>query len=483
MRSISYVMIALLVTVLSVGAQQRIELSSGTQLVVREINASFSDPHSMTLDPDGYIWATDSKTGSIWRVSPNGWSAVVGTIALATDPKDNMARGGLFGIALDPDFKSGSPYVYVSYTDPVNNLVIARCEYTNGVLGAPETIKRIEGVPYRNGHSMTMLADGKLLISVGSWDNSDPSTPGKLTGKVLRMNLDGTAPADNPFYDADYPNRPSGYVYVYGQRQTAGFTQLPFNHSALPNAIYSVEPGALSFDEINRLEPGANYGSHKTAGFCKGGVFYTKCPEATFNHTPSSVAYYGSDAIPEWTNSLLVGTITYNGMMVATIGSNGSIANIDPQRPADDVMDLDEDHLIPFTHNSNIERIRDVKISEDGRIYLAVVVVGEQNHGRIIVIENPAVHSPVSVDEFEDQRVGFSAGPNPFSDVVNVSLDEPFTSTWNVRIVDMLGNTVLLQRFEKSMLQVSLPTSQLSSGAYMMFLTDGTKTRSASLVK
>jgi len=483
MRSVSTTLIALLVAVLSMGAQQRFELSSGTELEVREINASFIDPHSMALDATGVIWATDRITGHIWRINPNGISTIAATIPLRTDPLNEAIRGGLFGIALEHGLYSGSPFVYVSYTEPSNELVIARMELDNGMLGAPETIKRIPGVPCRNGHSMTMLLDGTLMISVGSWDNSDPSSPGRITGKVIRMNVDGTAPKDNPYYDEEYPNRPTGYVYVFGQRQTAGFTQVPADHANLAGAIYSVEPGALSFDEINRVEPGADYGWHKSAGFCKGFTVSTKCPEVTFKHTPSSIAYYGSDAIPEWKNSLLVGTITYDGLMVAQLSSDGRVSNIDATRPADDVIMLSDDQLMPFAYNSLVEKVRDVKVAADGRIYVALAAIGEEQRGRVVALENPAVHSPLGVDEFEMQHNGFKAGPNPFNETINVTLEEPFTKTWNLRVVDMLGSTVHTQQFDKGVTQISVASSQLVGGAYILYLSDGVATRSTTLVK
>ncbi|MBI2794581.1 MAG: PQQ-dependent sugar dehydrogenase [Ignavibacteria bacterium] len=483
MRSVPAILIACISLVTVVRAQQRIELSSGTALQVREISSSFIDPHALAIDPEGFIWATDRETGIVWRISPSGVSSSVGSVALPRDPKNQLLRAGLFGIAIDPDFITGSPYVYLSHTALNNKLVITKRSFDGIKLGDPQTLMTIDNVPRRNGHSMLMLADGTLLISVGSFDNSDPTTPGKLTGKLIRMNRDGTAAESNPFYNAAQPQSPNSYVYVYGQRQTAGMTQIGGNHATLAGAMYSVEPGAYSFDEINRIVPGSDYGWHKAAGFCKGENRGTQCPEATFKHTPSSVAFYGSDAIPDWKNSLLVGTIGWDGMVVADLNDDGSVSNIDPTRPSDDVMVTDEDHLIAFSHNSELERIRDIKVTDDGRIVMALITLGESRHGRIVMLENPAVHFPTSVNEERLLAGAFRYGPNPMYDKLNVEIVHPFAGAWTLRLTDMLGNTVATERFDANTSNVSLPTSALSVGAYMITVADGTKSFSAAVVK
>lgn len=483
MRSVLALLIACISIVAVVRAQQRLELSSGTSLEIREISASFIDPHALAIDADGFIWATDRETGTIWRVSPTGVSSSVGFISLPRDPKNQQLRAGLFGIAIDPEFTTGAPYVYLSHTTLNNKLVITKSAFDGIKLGNPETLMTIDNVPRRNGHSMLMLADGTLLVSVGSFDNSDPTTPAKLTGKLIRMNRDGSAPESNPFYNAEQPQSPSSYVYVYGQRQTAGMAQIGVEHATLAGTMYSVEPGAYSFDEINRIVPGSDYGWHKTAGYCKGEVRNTQCPEATFKHTPSSVAFYGSDAIPDWKNSLLVGTIGWDGMVVADLNDDGSVINIDPTRPSDDVMVTDEDHLIVFSHNDEIERIRDIKVTDDGRIVMALITLGESRHGRIVMIENPAVHFPTSVNEERLLAGAFRYGPNPMYDKLNVEITHPFSGAWTLRLTDMLGNTVATERFDATLTNVSLSTSALSGGAYMITVTDGTETFSAAVVK
>lgn len=483
MRSVLTFLVAWIALVVVVRAQQRVELSSGTALEIREISTSLADPHALAIDPEGFVWATDRETGAIWRISPTGWSALAGTVSLPRDPKNPSLRAGLFGISIDPEFLTGYPYVYLSHTTISNQLVIIRCAFDGVQLGDPETLMTIDNVPRRNGHSMLMLADGTLLVSVGSFDNADPTTPGRLTGKLIRLNRDGSAVESNPFYNAARPQNASSYVYVYGQRQTAGMTQIGGDHPTLAGEVYSVEPGAISFDEINRIVPGSDYGWHKTAGYCKGEDRGTRCPEATFKHTPSSVTFYGSDAIPDWQNSLLIGTIGTDGLVIAELNADGSVANIDPTRPSDDVMVTDEDHRIVFSHNAEIERIRDIKVTDDGRIVMALIAIGESRYGRIVILENPAVHTPVSVSENRLQTGTFRYGPNPLYDNLNVEILHRFTEPWTLRLTDMLGNTVVTERFDASRTTVSLPVSALSSGTYLIMVSDGTDTFSSAVVK
>ena len=121
-----------------------------------------------------------------------------------------------------------------------------------------------------------------------------------VNGKVLRINLDGTIPADNPVAGNPY--------WSFGHRNPQG---LVFAN----NKLYSSEHGPSNDDEINIIEKGKNYGWPNVEGFCDGSGEQSFCSannvkEPVRNWTPtaavSGLDYYNSDLIPQWKNSLLV---------------------------------------------------------------------------------------------------------------------------------------------------------------------------------
>jgi hypothetical protein len=202
------------------------------------------------------------------------------------------------------------------------------------------------------------------------------------------------------------------------------------------------------------------------------------------NQAPSGMAYYSSSAIPEWTNTLLLGTLRGRGMVVAELNNNGSISNIDAERPADDVMELSSDQLIDLSLNGESEKVIDVTVASDGRVYVALFESSDAWKGRIVALENLAVHGPLSVDGDElTSSSGFRFGPNPVNDVINVSLDHPFTSAWTATIVDLNGATVSSAQFTSSTTQISLSTADLASGAYMLVVKDATQTLTTTFIR
>lgn len=468
------VVVALFCVSAFTAAQERLELQGGSVLDVRTLSTALPYPTSLAIDADGFVWATDKNSGSVWRMNAGGWSTIVGSVA-----------GNAFDVEPRLGDAGGDPFVIVSYTTPEDHLVVARYSFDGSMMNDAEILLDVPNVPAHNGHSMVSLADGTLLISVGSFDVSDPVDLHNLNGKVIRINADGTAPSDNPFFNTTAPaDAPSNFIYTLGHRQLAGFTQLPADHASLPNTIYAVEPGAYSYDEINRLTAGHHYGEKFQNGFCvtpKDTRF--DCPKATFHHVPSSVAFYDHDAIPEWKNALLVGTLRQHGLIVAQLTDEGGVANIDPQMPSDDVLTLNDDQIIAFTGPLGNERIRSVAVADDGRIYLAMNSQFEgEILGRIVVIENPAFHAPTSVNEDVSTSTSFTYGPNPATDVVNLTLAAAPHASWSVRIVDLMGRTVLTRDCAPATTSVALPLNDITTGSYMLVVTTPTGSSTAPIV-
>ena len=160
------------------------------------------------------------------------------------------SEAGLLGFVLAPDFQeSNLAYAYYTYEDSTGqfNRIITLHLEDNVWMEEGLLLDKIPSGSYHHGGRLKMGPDGKLYATAG--DASEPDLaqdPSSLGGKILRMNLDGSTPNDNPFSDS--------FVYSYGHRNPQGMTWLP------DGTLYASEHGNSANDEINRIEAGQNYG-------------------------------------------------------------------------------------------------------------------------------------------------------------------------------------------------------------------------------
>ncbi|MEZ4720918.1 MAG: PQQ-dependent sugar dehydrogenase [Flavobacteriales bacterium] len=271
-------------------------------------------------------WSSDTiifteRTGAIKRLS-----LLSGEIdTLYQEPADLAAEGqaGLMGLQLHPEFPA-QPYLFVSlaYYDGAKIKVrVDRLGYVkNGdSLALVNTI--VENIPAANanlGGRLFIDGDNHLLLSVGDIkDNGLPQDELSLNGKILRMNLDGSIPADNP--------DPTSLVYSMGHRNPQGITEDGKGHT------YISEHGASSDDELNLLVAGANYGWPLVTGFCTEGTqeicdsLDVHEPLETWSPTiaPAGVAYFNEATIPEWENSILMCSLKEQRLRVVSLTSDG----------------------------------------------------------------------------------------------------------------------------------------------------------------
>ncbi|TLS36786.1 PQQ-dependent sugar dehydrogenase [Pseudalkalibacillus caeni] len=159
-------------------------------------------------------------------------------------------EGGFLGFILAPDFyKSREAYAYHTYEqqgEVLNRIIVLKLNQNTWT----EERILLEGIPggrIHNGGRIKIGPDGKLYATAGDAGNADNAQNLEtLAGKILRMNLNGTIPADNPFEDS--------YVYSYGHRNPQGLAW------DTDGTFYSSEHGQTAHDEINLIEPGRNYG-------------------------------------------------------------------------------------------------------------------------------------------------------------------------------------------------------------------------------
>lgn len=165
-------------------------------------------------------------------------------------------EAGLLGFVLAPDFTTTHiAYAYYTYEEGSTqfNRVVTLTLIDNKWLETDLLIDRIQSGTYHHGGRLKIGPDRKLYVTVG--DATQPSLAqdlDALEGKILRFNLDGSIPNDNPF--------PRSYVYSYGHRNPQGLAW------ATDGTMYASEHGNAANDEINIIEKGKNYGWPLTEG-------------------------------------------------------------------------------------------------------------------------------------------------------------------------------------------------------------------------
>lgn len=200
-----------------------------------------------SIEKSGNTFYVTERPGTIVKIE-NG-EVERQTVELARPPATD-AEAGLLGFALAADFAdSRLAYAYYSYEDRSeirNRIVVLRLD--GGIWREERALlDRIPGAPIHNGGRLKFGPDGKLYATTGDAADADIAQDLRsLGGKILRMNPDGSIPDDNPF--------PNSYVYSYGHRNPQGLVWLP------DGTMYASEHGQRANDEINRIEPGRNYG-------------------------------------------------------------------------------------------------------------------------------------------------------------------------------------------------------------------------------
>lgn len=211
---------------------------------INTVASKLKTPWDIAFLPDGDMLVTE-RSGTVKRIGSAGTYPVEGVT--------ETSEGGLLGIALHPDF-SNNTHVYLYSTYQENGTLLNRVErYTynaNSLVFNKLIIGGIPGASNHDGGALAFGPDGKLYIGTGDAGNeSSAQETSALSGKILRLNDDGSVPADNPFGNA---------VYSYGHRNPQGIAWDD------EGRMWAVEHGpsgsASGRDELNRIDKGGNYG-------------------------------------------------------------------------------------------------------------------------------------------------------------------------------------------------------------------------------
>jgi PQQ-dependent dehydrogenase (s-GDH family) len=280
----------------------------------RIVTTGLQSPWEVAWGPDEHLWVTERVGKRITRVrASDGNRKVAITIEEVTQ---THGQDGLLGLALHPDLLrgTGSDYVYVAYsydTDPGPELrrrgKIRQYSYDRASETLSNPVDLIANLPAGNDHVAFRLAmgpDRKLYLSIGdqgaNWlqnyctPNRAQEIPSaaevkaadwtKYQGKMLRINLDGTIPEDNPTLLGV-----RSHIFSYGHRNPQGF-------AFAGGKLYSSEHGPDTDDEFNLVEAGKNYGWPMVAGYNDDRVYtYARwvdsspAPCNTLKFSPTSV--------------------------------------------------------------------------------------------------------------------------------------------------------------------------------------------------
>jgi glucose/arabinose dehydrogenase len=275
-------------------------------------------------------------------------------------------------VALDPNFGSNH-LVFFSFAEPGENgtagTAVARATLGDAAITDVQVIYRQAPKVPGGGHFGSRLVfarDGKLFITQGERFNyrQQAQDLSSLLGKVVRVNADGTVPADNPFVSR---NDARHEIWSYGHRNVQAAALHPQT-----GQLWTIEHGAAGGDELNHPEAGKNYGwpiitygrdydgSKIGEGQVKEGmeqpVYYWDPVIA-----PSGMTFYTGDAFPSWKGSILVGGLA-SMALVRLVIENGVVTK--------------EERYLGELH----ERIRDVQQGADGLLY----VITDNDDGRIL---------------------------------------------------------------------------------------------------
>jgi len=242
--------------------------------VVDTIATGLEVPWGLAFLPDGDAVVTERDSAKVLTIGGTSHEVTeVGTIGEAAP----QGEGGLLGVAVSPSFdKDHTLFFYVS-SDDDNRIVTAKLE--DGKLGATTPI--LTGIPLGGIHDGGRLAfgpDGMLYASTGETGDGDiAQDPESLGGKILRLTPKGKPAPGNPF---------GTEVWSFGHRNVQGL-------AFVDEQLWASEFGQNTFDELNRIDAGANYGWPTYEGTGGAAEGYTD-PQATWSTdvaSPSGLAY------------------------------------------------------------------------------------------------------------------------------------------------------------------------------------------------
>jgi aldose sugar dehydrogenase len=325
-------------------------------------------PWGMSLLPDNTMLISQRNAKlSLLNIATNELTSIYGLPEIKVE-----GQGGLFDVALSPDFVD-SGWIFFSYNKDIDGegaTTLARARLTDNSLIDWQDLLISQSRSNKKIHfggRITFDDDGHLFLSIGDrGTRSNAQDLNNHAGSILRLNIDGTIPKDNPFID---DNKGLGEIWSYGHRNPQG---LFFNTQT--QQLWAIEHGPRGGDEINLITAGKNYGwpvisygmeyhapipvgkGKKRDGMEQPVKYYVP------SIAPSSLIQYSGKAFPDWKDDLFAGALVLQHLNKVTLENNNQAIN--------------EQRLL-----ESIGRIRNVIESPEGWLYIAT------DNGQIIRIQ------------------------------------------------------------------------------------------------
>jgi PQQ-dependent dehydrogenase (s-GDH family) len=428
------------------------------RFTMRVVATGLAGPWEVTWGADRQLWVTERLSKRVLRIDPaTGLSKFALTIP---DVHQNVSQDGLLGLALHPDFSfnMGTDFVYVAHTYDADagpalarRLGIRRYRFDTASATLVEPTEILRDLPSHDDHVGGRLAigpDRRLYLTIGDGGaNFGPnrclanraqdlptaadvkaSNWGAYFGKILRLELNGAIPANNPLLEGV-----RSHVFSYGHRNPLGLAFGP------AGALYESEHGPSSDDEVNLIQLGRNYGWPRVAGYrddkayvysnwsastepCAGlpgrGALPLSVPsqvETSWNHpqftpplqtfftvdsldkfpgggnptmAPGGLDVYTHDAIPRWKNSVLALSLIRGVVYRLPLTADGRAVN----GPVTELF-------------RSLNRYRDIALGPDGRTFYLITDPGG-NVRDVSGAINQTLANPGSLLEFR-----FTAAP------------------------------------------------------------------------
>jgi aldose sugar dehydrogenase len=353
--------------------EETFETETGS-IDVTTVVDGLENPWGLALLPDGR-WLVTEKAGRLRLIGDDG---TLSEPIAGTPEVDARGQGGLLDVEVAPDFES-TRMVYLTFSEPGDGGTNGTAVYSarladddsaleNGQVIFQQQPKEASTAHY--GSRLVFDGEGHLFVTLGERSDAEFRVQSQdldsHLGKIVRINLDGSVPDDNPFVDQEgaLPE-----IWSYGHRNPQGAAINPET-----GILWNNEHGPRGGDEINIVEPGANYGwplvSH--------GDEYSGAPinedEETMEgvvdpiHTwvptsmaPSGMLFYTADAFPEWQGNVFVGALAQTYLSRLTLDGDTVVSE---ERLLEDLG----------------LRIRDVAQGPDGLIYL----ITDEGNGEVL---------------------------------------------------------------------------------------------------
>jgi len=341
---------------LAIGAADAAAAEPKPEVVVQGL----SDPWSLAFLPDGRMLVTE-RTGSIRIATPDGRLAPPLT---GLPPVDVGGQCGLLDVAVDPEFARNA-FIFWTFAEPApqgqrgNSTAVARGRLVGDRLEDVKTIFSQKPKIASRAHCGSRIVfdrSGRLLVGLGDRfsERDQAQNPANHLGKIIRIDREGKAPADNPFVKRDGT---APEIWSLGHRNIQGAALHPAT-----GELWQSEHGPQGGDEINIAKAGHNYGWPLVTygrNYGSGTVIGEEGPKPGFDQplrhwvpsvAPSGLAFVTSDRYPGWKGNLLMGTLREQKLIRLTL---------DGRRITDEERLLGDLKL----------RIRDVRQGPDGLIY------------------------------------------------------------------------------------------------------------------